>query len=95
MSSTTTNICCIAGCDNILAPHARLRACATCRQSLCAWEKRPVGHILRRATNLKKYTARMDLIARIEGDFVSRVGHGEIAKQQILDPAKPKKRSRK
>jgi hypothetical protein len=76
--------CCIPGCDNELAPKARLRTCATCRQSLHAWERRRPAEILERAHKLKKFSARMNTFSVVVDDELQLVDHPTLERKRLL-----------
>ena len=76
--------CSIPGCDNELSPHARLKVCSVCRQSLHNWERRRPAEILDRATKLTKYRARLSTFAVVKDDDVQLVPHAELERKRIM-----------
>lgn len=60
--------CSITVCEEVIPDTARETTlyCSQCRGSMGAWIKRPAAHILRRKTNLAKYSERMETLSTKE-----------------------------
>lgn len=55
--------CEIEGCDNLLAPNARLETCASCRSMFGRWKKRPSAALLAYQGRLEKWQNRIIYMA--------------------------------
>ena len=76
--------CCIPGCDNELTGNARLRTCATCRQSLHNWERRRPAEILIRSQTLSKWRARMNTFSSVKDDEIELVSHEQLEQKKLM-----------
>lgn len=61
--------CTMVGCDRTFSERSRSDVCPVCRASMYQWQKRTPADVMRRRTNLNKYTGRLDYVT---GDSGSR-----------------------